>query len=85
MTGEKIWVRAATLADPGLKGKNRCLVEGSRKRYITEAEPMEVEQSAYYYRKLRMGDLVKADPPSEVQKPKSKKTPKFDTSEAKKK
>lgn len=82
---EMIWVRAATLADPGLKGKNRCLKEGSSKRYITELEAVEVPLSAYYMRKLRFGDLVRADPPAAKPKSKSKKSPKFDISEASKK
>lgn len=64
-----MWVKAATLADPGLKGKNRCLREGSRKRYITEHEAVEVPASPYYLRKVRLGDLEQVAKPSPKTKP----------------
>lgn len=56
-----IRVKAAPLADPALAGKRRVPKEGTTQRYITEAEPIEVELTPYYQRKLRSGELVRCD------------------------
>lgn len=46
----KIWVKAA----PGVE----VPVEGAPRRYITDADPVEVEDSAYYRRRVTDGDLL---------------------------
>lgn len=62
MKRQKVLVKAAPLADPALKGKARVPKEGTVNRWITELEPVEVELTPYYVRRLRTGDLVQVQP-----------------------
>lgn len=51
------------IASPGI----RCPMEDRPKSYITDAEVVEVPQSAYYLRRISDGDLLSApDAPAKI-------------------
>lgn len=47
-------------AAPGV----RVPVEGSARKYITDAEEVTVTRTAYYIRRLKEGDLIRTDLPA---------------------
>jgi len=55
---KKVFVVAAGLSDPGLKGKHRVTKERQPGRYIDELTPTEVELTPYYHRMVHLrGEL----------------------------
>lgn len=47
-------------------------MEGAARRYITDSEPVDVPESAYYLRRLDDGDLVRVEETAFKVKPKAK-------------
>lgn len=54
------------IAAPGLKVPK----EGKPRDYITDADPVEVSESAYYLRRITDGDLIETAEPAPAAKPK---------------
>lgn len=64
MTNKTMWVKAAPLKDPALAGKARVYKKGGHLRMIDESTPLEVPRNdPYYIRKMRLGELIEAEPP----------------------
>jgi len=57
-------VVAAPLADPALTGMARVPLEGTHGRFITEISAVYVPLTAYYLRRLALGELIEATPNS---------------------